>query len=339
MKFARCVRSSLLPQPCPFRPDRPAQQQIFRRDTGATCLATQGSYEVFIYLRYRLQNGRRPTCESWPGIKLSGVDTETPETTVGSRSASLQFVWPKNSPRTSLPQIYQRHQPSTLQKYVRDQGGSTASTSPHYHLRLLSQTLVKKATNPTKSMKSTRKGIEDQSYVIRVLLRSLLLMPPQAHEFAKNVALRGPTAELLEDGSSATHFMDSNAPSQHNAEDEVKPPVNASPTHGPERRPTLLERAATLNMGFLPRLKRKGTAKEYWETSRRNGKPGLPWDLTRSIPLKDLLPMLSTVQRAFFEKLDIELDKVDTFYLEREKDMRTRYAHRHLYTSYIRSYY
>lgn len=77
-------------------------------------------------------------------------------------------------------------------------------------------------------------------------------------------------------------------------------------------------------MGFLPRLRRKSIAKEYWDTTRRISKTGVPWDLTKNIPLKDLLPLLSPVQRAFFEKLDVELDKVENFYLEREKDMRVR---------------
>lgn len=74
-------------------------------------------------------------------------------------------------------------------------------------------------------------------------------------------------------------------------------------------------------MGFLPRLRRRGAAKEHWDTSKRGQ---VQWDLAKSIPLKDLLPMLSPVHRAFFEKLDRELDKVDSFYLEREKEMRTK---------------
>jgi hypothetical protein len=87
-----------------------------------------------------------------------------------------------------------------------------------------------------------------------------------------------------------------------------------------------LLRTATLNMGFLPRLRRRGTGKDHWYPSQQNRKAALQWDLTKSIPLKDLIPMLSRVQRAFFEKLDVELDKVENFYLEREKDMRTRCA-------------
>ncbi|EKM58003.1 uncharacterized protein PHACADRAFT_251953 [Phanerochaete carnosa HHB-10118-sp] len=78
---------------------------------------------------------------------------------------------------------------------------------------------------------------------------------------------------------------------------------------------------ATLNMGFFPRLGRRGTAKGHWDPSRR---ASVQWDLTESIPLKDLLPMLGFVHRAFFEKLDRELEKVDSFYLEKEKDMRAK---------------
>ncbi|KIP07309.1 hypothetical protein PHLGIDRAFT_42215, partial [Phlebiopsis gigantea 11061_1 CR5-6] len=37
-----------------------------------------------------------------------------------------------------------------------------------------------------------------------------------------------------------------------------------------------------------------------------------------------LLPMLGRLQKAFFDKLDNELDKVEAFYLEREKEMRAR---------------
>ncbi|KAI0077378.1 hypothetical protein K474DRAFT_1097579 [Panus rudis PR-1116 ss-1] len=84
-------------------------------------------------------------------------------------------------------------------------------------------------------------------------------------------------------------------------------------------------RSNTLNMGVLPRLRRRSTAfsrRGRWELTR-----GIPqWDMSRSIPLKDLLPMLTSVEKAFFDKLDIELDKVETFYVEREKEMRTRMA-------------
>lgn len=95
------------------------------------------------------------------------------------------------------------------------------------------------------------------------------------------------------------------------------------PAPEPTRRPSLFH-AATLNMGFLPRLRKRSTVgRNYWEPSRRS-KAALQWDLAKSIPLKDLYPLLIPVQRAFFEKLDIELDKVESFYVEREKEMRAR---------------
>lgn len=144
----------------------------------------------------------------------------------------------------------------------------------------------------------------------------------QSHEFAQDAVIRGPVTKLSPGSSPETHFLEPE--SQRKLEDETKPIPSAS-SHEPEQRPTtLLQRAATLNMGFLPRLRRKSIAKEHWETTRRNGKTDIPWDPTKSIPLKDLLPLLSPVQKAFFEKLDVELDKVENFYLEREKDMRVR---------------
>lgn len=88
-----------------------------------------------------------------------------------------------------------------------------------------------------------------------------------------------------------------------------------------QSRPGNLLWTATLNLGFLPRLRRRGTAKGHWDPSQR---ASVQWDLAKSIPLKDLLPMLSFVHRAFFEKLDRELEKVDSFYLEKEKEMRTK---------------
>ncbi len=96
-------------------------------------------------------------------------------------------------------------------------------------------------------------------------------------------------------------------------------PKREGSTPGPS-----LFHGATINMGFLPRLKRRSTVRNYWEPSRRAGKSSLQWDLAKSIPLKDLLPLLSPVQRAFFEKLDSEFDKIEAFFVEREKEMRTR---------------
>ncbi|KAI0325162.1 hypothetical protein GY45DRAFT_281692 [Cubamyces sp. BRFM 1775] len=53
--------------------------------------------------------------------------------------------------------------------------------------------------------------------------------------------------------------------------------------------------------------------------------PAVPrFDLRHPIPLMELLPQLIPVERAFFEKLDEELDKVESFYCEREREMKHR---------------
>jgi hypothetical protein len=38
------------------------------------------------------------------------------------------------------------------------------------------------------------------------------------------------------------------------------------------------------------------------------------------IPLKDLMPLLTPIESAFFTTLDAELEKVESFYVAREKD-------------------
>ena len=40
----------------------------------------------------------------------------------------------------------------------------------------------------------------------------------------------------------------------------------------------------------------------------------------------ELQPLLTPVQKAFFDKLDSELDKVETFYGKQEKEMKSRVA-------------
>ena len=101
--------------------------------------------------------------------------------------------------------------------------------------------------------------------------------------------------------------------------------LEAGPSQTAATRPIeSLLRTATLNMGLLPRLRLRGTGKDYRDSTSRNSKAAVQWDLAKSIPLKDLIPLLTPVQRSFFEKLDGELDKVEAFYVEREKEMRTR---------------
>ena len=78
--------------------------------------------------------------------------------------------------------------------------------------------------------------------------------------------------------------------------------------------------ASTLRAFTLPRIGSfRGTANG---TVEGHGVPR--FDLGRPIPLIELLPQLTAVERAFFEKLDAELDKVESFYSEREKDMHLR---------------
>ncbi|KAL0960089.1 hypothetical protein HGRIS_011733 [Hohenbuehelia grisea] len=44
----------------------------------------------------------------------------------------------------------------------------------------------------------------------------------------------------------------------------------------------------------------------------------------KALPLHTLLPTLSPVERSFFAKLDSELEKIESFYLDREKEMQAR---------------
>lgn len=137
--------------------------------------------------------------------------------------------------------------------------------------------------------------VEVRDARLTCVVRTLTSNQDNSHEIVKSAVMPRPTAQL------------SDARSQ------------TAPTE--QSRPSNLLWTATLNMGFLPRLRRRGTAKEHWDPSQR---ASVQWDLTRSIPLKDLLPMLSFVHRAFFEKLDREQEKVDSFYLEKEKEMRVK---------------
>lgn len=58
------------------------------------------------------------------------------------------------------------------------------------------------------------------------------------------------------------------------------------------------------------------------DSVQRNMK--LPWTPGSHPPLQELLPLLTPVQRAFFETLDSELDKVESFFCARERELRAR---------------
>ena len=131
--------------------------------------------------------------------------------------------------------------------------------------------------------------------------------------------MRRPTAQLSE--TRTTTLEAERTSISHKPDDPQDPPQRPKPSHERESRTGNILHTATLNMGFLPKLKRRGTGKEHWDPARR---ASVQWDLAKSIPLKDLLPMLSPLHKAFFDKLDRELEKVDSFYLEREKEMRTK---------------
>lgn len=106
-----------------------------------------------------------------------------------------------------------------------------------------------------------------------------------------------------------------------------------------------------LHTGILPRLRRRSTALSALLRSRpsrtRQEPPSpapvhirsqgqrhrdtnelaqrhAPWAAGTNPPLMELLPLLTPVQRAFFEKLDVELDKVESFFCAREREVRAR---------------
>lgn len=53
-----------------------------------------------------------------------------------------------------------------------------------------------------------------------------------------------------------------------------------------------------------------------------------PWAPGAHPPLRELLPRLPPVARSFFDMLDGELDKVESFYCARERELKTRFVSR-----------
>ncbi|KAI9065267.1 hypothetical protein FKP32DRAFT_511020 [Trametes sanguinea] len=107
------------------------------------------------------------------------------------------------------------------------------------------------------------------------------------------------------------------------------------------KRPPPGPRAATAEQNGFPRMHRRSTTvtgilgrafSTNYHPQRPNSQKGSAgvepsgprFDLRHPIPLMELLPQLTPVERAFFDKLDEELDKVESFYCEREREMRHR---------------
>ncbi|KAI0918737.1 hypothetical protein AcV5_002647 [Taiwanofungus camphoratus] len=107
-----------------------------------------------------------------------------------------------------------------------------------------------------------------------------------------------------------------------------------------------------LHTGILPRLRRRSTAlsallrsrpsrtrqeppspapvhihsqSEHHRDTNELAQRHAPWAAGTNPPLMELLPLLTPMQRAFFEKLDVELDKVESFFCAREREVRARY--------------
>ncbi|KAI0697516.1 SPX domain-containing protein [Cerioporus squamosus] len=108
-------------------------------------------------------------------------------------------------------------------------------------------------------------------------------------------------------------------------------------------RPTIAARSTTVEHAALPRMRRGrsntvttvlGRALQRANSTKGTTSGSLAgprFDVRRPIPLMELLPQLTPVERAFFDKLDEELDKVESFYCERERDMRHRCAFLHIF--------
>ncbi|KAI0760362.1 SPX domain-containing protein [Fomes fomentarius] len=101
-------------------------------------------------------------------------------------------------------------------------------------------------------------------------------------------------------------------------------------------RPTLTMQHTTVEAAALQRSRRgrsntvtTALSRALHRASSTKGTASGPnvgprFDLRRPIPLMELLPQLTPVEHTFFNKLDEQLDKVESFYCERERDMRHR---------------
>lgn len=137
---------------------------------------------------------------------------------------------------------------------------------------------------------------------------------------------RGVSPHKNADSSSSVAVSPDNDPSRTRSSESTRPRDRSE-----TRRPELIQYSNTLNMGMLPRIRKRSAVR--LPTSLRKGGAGRwelnadekVWDPTNSVPLVDLMPLLTNTQKAFFSKLDGELDKIETFYVKQEKEMTTRY--------------
>ncbi|KAK7034489.1 Xenotropic and polytropic retrovirus receptor 1 [Paramarasmius palmivorus] len=97
---------------------------------------------------------------------------------------------------------------------------------------------------------------------------------------------------------------------------------------GPAERPlfkTQVSTASSISFGkshSTPRRQKSLLSRRLF--SRMNTALHSPHPFSGPLPLNDLYPLLSSEEMKFFKALDHELEKVENFYLDREKDMRAR---------------
>ncbi|TBU41711.1 SPX domain-containing protein [Dichomitus squalens] len=187
----------------------------------------------------------------------------------------------------------------------------------------------------------------------------LILSPVEKH--TKNAELNardadGPARESIETVSSAAESVQLRSPTHQGQHVTLPPPSKkdqslhsntnhsvsqSQPTSAATRPPHVRSTTVESTASGHPRASRarSGTVTSALgrafmfprahstrgNTSGPSGEIAAPrFDLKRPIPLMDLLPELTPVEKAFFDKLDEELDKVESFYCEREKEMRHR---------------